>query len=46
MVEFEFTVPGTYTLVDHALTRAVDKGALGTIVVEGPEQPDVFSKIG
>lgn len=46
LVEFEFAVPGTYILVDHALTRAVDKGALRTIVVEGPEQPELFSKIG
>lgn len=46
LVEFEFPVPGTYILVDHALTRAVDKGALRTIVVEGPGQPELFSKIG
>lgn len=45
MIEFAFDVPGTYILVDHAISRAVDKGALGTIVVEGNEQPELFSKV-
>ncbi|HEY4479499.1 MAG TPA: multicopper oxidase domain-containing protein [Candidatus Paceibacterota bacterium] len=34
MVEFTAEVPGKYLLVDHALTRAVDRGALGELIVE------------
>ena len=44
MVELDLEVPGTYTLVDHSLGR-VSKGAAGTIVVEGEENPDVFEVI-
>jgi nitrite reductase (NO-forming) len=43
MTEFETLVPGKFLLVDHALPRAVDKGALGEMVVEGPVQPQIFS---
>ena len=42
-VEFDTGVPGTYVIVDHSLTRAFDKGALGHLVVEGPEDPAIFS---
>jgi nitrite reductase (NO-forming) len=42
MVEFEVDVPGSYLLVDHSLTRAIDKGAVAELVVEGPENPAVF----
>ena len=42
MVELELEVPGTYVMVDHSLGR-VTKGAAGQIVVEGEENPDVFS---
>lgn len=42
MVEFGVEVPGTYILVDHALNRALDKGALATIIVTGKERPDIF----
>lgn len=41
-VEFTVDVPGEYTLVDHALGRALDKGALAVIVAEGDENPAVF----
>jgi nitrite reductase (NO-forming) len=41
-VEFTVQVPGTYTLVDHALTRALDKGAIAQIVVTGDANEDVF----
>ncbi len=41
-VEFAVEVPGNYILVDHALSRTIDKGALGILVVEGQENPDVF----
>jgi nitrite reductase (NO-forming) len=36
MVEFKAEVPGTFVLVDHALFRAFNKGALGMLKVEGP----------
>jgi nitrite reductase (NO-forming) len=45
VVEFTVDVPGTYLLVDHSLTRSIDRGALGEIVVEGPERPELFSPI-
>lgn len=44
MVELTFQVPGTYLLVDHAISR-VDRGALGQIVVEGTDAPDVFAPV-
>lgn len=42
-VEFTVDVPGRYLLVDHALSRALDKGAVAVLEVAGPERPDVFS---
>jgi nitrite reductase (NO-forming) len=47
IVEFKTRVPGTFTLVDHALSRAFGKGALGMLKVSGPENAALFSgKIG
>ena len=43
MVEFKVEVPGTYVLVDHALFRAFNKGALGMLKVEGPQNQLVYS---
>jgi nitrite reductase (NO-forming) len=43
IVEFRVEVPGTYILVDHALLRAFNKGALGMLKVEGPENRLVYS---
>ena len=34
--------PATIVLVDHALSRAFDKGAIGQIVVEGESDPEIF----
>lgn len=45
MIEFKLEVPGKYLLVDHSLSRAIDKGALGEIIVSGQEQPDIFKKV-
>jgi nitrite reductase (NO-forming) len=45
MTEFKVEVPGKYLLVDHSLSRAIDKGALGELIVDGPEQPEIFQKI-
>lgn len=42
MVEFALQVPATYLLVDHALSR-LTKGAAGHLVVEGPEDEDIFT---
>lgn len=43
MVEFKLDVPATYVLVDHALTRAFNKGALGLLKAEGPEDKVIYS---
>ncbi|MBK9071474.1 MAG: nitrite reductase, copper-containing [Myxococcales bacterium] len=43
MVEFTVNVPGTYVLVDHSLSRAFNKGALGMLKVEGPEDKIIYS---
>jgi nitrite reductase (NO-forming) len=43
IVEFTVEVPGTLILVDHALFRAFNKGALGMLKVEGPELRTVYS---
>lgn len=43
MVEFKVEVPGTYVLVDHALFRAFNKGALGMLKVEGPPNLLVYT---
>src|SRR5690606_28229082 len=40
-VEFTVDVPGTYILVDHSINRAIGKGAIATITVDGPDNPDV-----
>jgi nitrite reductase (NO-forming) len=41
MVEFKLEVPGRYILVDHALAR-LQRGLAGFLVVEGPENPEVY----
>jgi len=42
IVEFKAEAPGRYLIVDHSLSRALDKGALGSIEVTGAARPDVF----
>ncbi len=44
-MEFDFDVPGDYVLVDHSLGRAVDKGAIAILHVEGDENPDIFNPL-
>src|SRR3546814_8665608 len=44
IADVTFEVPGTYVLVDHALSR-VEKGLAAYIEVEGPENPEVFREI-
>jgi len=43
IVDFQVQVPGTYILVDHALFRAFNKGALGMLKVDGPPDLLVYS---
>jgi len=43
IVEFKINVPGTFLLVDHALTRAFNRGALGQLRATGPENKLVYS---
>jgi nitrite reductase (NO-forming) len=45
IVEMKMDVPGRFLLVDHAISRAMDKGALGAIEVIGPEQPGIFKTL-
>lgn len=41
VVDIKLEVPGEYVLVDHALSRAA-RGLVGKLIVEGPEQPQIF----
>ena len=47
IVEFKVEVPGDFIMVDHSIFRAFNKGALGILQVEGPDNEKVFGgKIG
>jgi nitrite reductase (NO-forming) len=37
-----FPVPGTFKLVDHALSRVARKGCMATVAAEGAQRPEVF----
>lgn len=39
-------VPGQYTLVDHSINRALGKGAVAILEVEGPENPEIYEDLG
>lgn len=41
IVDMEMFVPGTYTLVDHAIFR-LEKGAVGYLNVSGAPRPDLY----
>ncbi len=43
IVDFTLDVPGHYTLVDHSIFRAFNKGALGSLVAIGPDNPAIFT---
>ncbi|AHG87939.1 nitrite reductase, copper-containing [Gemmatirosa kalamazoonensis] len=45
IVEFGVEKPGDLVLVDHAIFRAFNKGALGILKVTGPDNPKVFASI-
>jgi nitrite reductase (NO-forming) len=44
IIELGLEAPGKYTLVDHAISR-VDRGLSGTLIVEGPDNPDIYSSV-
>lgn len=46
VVELIGQVPSTIVLVDHALVRAFDKGAIGQIKVIGDPNPEIFEPKG
>ncbi|KAL3459395.1 Cupredoxin [Aspergillus heterothallicus] len=41
IVDMKMVVPGTYTLVDHAIFR-LEKGAVGYLNVSGEKRPEVY----
>ena len=43
IVDFKLDVPGTFILVDHSIFRAFNKGALGMLKVDGPENLLIYS---
>jgi nitrite reductase (NO-forming) len=46
VVELIGQVPSTILLVDHALARTFDKGALGQVVVSGDPNTEIFEEVG
>ncbi|HEY1960599.1 MAG TPA: copper-containing nitrite reductase [Polyangiaceae bacterium] len=44
IVEFTARVPGEYAMVDHSIFRAFNKGAVGTLVVDGAPNPELYSE--
>lgn len=45
IVEFKVEVPGTFIIVDHAIFRAFNKGALGMLKVKGEENKQLYSGV-
>ncbi len=43
IIEFKVEVPGELVIVDHSVTRAFNKGALGNISVTGADNRTVFA---
>lgn len=43
IVDFKVETPGNFIIVDHSIFRAFNKGALGILKVEGPENKKVYS---
>lgn len=43
IVDFKVEVPGTCVLVDHSIFRTFNKGSLGMLKVEGPENKSLYS---
>jgi nitrite reductase (NO-forming) len=45
IVEFGAEKAGNLVMVDHAIFRAFNKGALGMIKINGPDNPKVFASV-
>jgi nitrite reductase (NO-forming) len=43
IADFHLEVPGSYVLVDHSIFRAFNKGALGILKVDGPDNLAIYS---
>ena len=43
IADFHVEVPGSYVMVDHSIFRAFNKGALGILKVDGPEDKAIYS---
>jgi nitrite reductase (NO-forming) len=43
ITEFHLDTVGTYILVDHAITRAFNKGAMAQLKVSGDDRKDIYS---
>jgi len=43
VVTFRVDVPGNYILVDHSITRAFNKGAVGILKVDGEPNTEIYS---
>jgi nitrite reductase (NO-forming) len=43
IVEFKVKVPGSYTIVDHSIFRAFNKGAVGILTVTGDKNKEIYS---
>ncbi len=43
-VDITLQVPGSYLLVDHALSR-IERGLVGVLKVEGPDNPEIFETL-
>ncbi len=45
IVDFKVDVPGTFIIVDHAIFRAFNKGALGMLKVKGADNKQLYSGV-
>lgn len=43
IIEFKIDIPSTYILVDHAIFRTFNKGALGMLKVDGEKDPMIYT---
>jgi nitrite reductase (NO-forming) len=43
VADMELPVPQTIKIVDHAMTRAMNKGVMAEIEVSGKENPEIFN---
>jgi nitrite reductase (NO-forming) len=45
MVDFRLQKPGSLILVDHSIFRAFNKGAIGMLNVQGPDNAEVYNQV-